>query len=131
VVWQKAVGHGFSGPVVADRKLILFHRLADNETVECLDARTGSPFWSFAYPTSYQDEFGFDHGPRATPAIAGERVADFASGKVKGLTEKEWKEETRRRLAESESVTAKVLAAKQVAATSKRTSKSPLRRLWR
>ena len=60
-----------------------------------------------------------------------QRIADFAPGKVKGLTEKEWKEETRRRLAESESVTAKVLAAKQVAATSKRTSKSPLRRLWR
>lgn len=83
VVWQKAVGHGFSGPVVADRKLILFHRLTDNETVECLDARTGSPIWSFAYPTSYQDEFGFDDGPRATPAIAGERVFTFgAEGKL-------------------------------------------------
>ena len=83
VVWQKAVGHGFSGPVVADRKLILFHRLTDNETVECLDARTGSPIWSFAYPTSYQDEFGFDDGPRATPAIAEERVFTFgAEGKL-------------------------------------------------
>jgi outer membrane protein assembly factor BamB len=79
VIWQKAVGHGFSGPVVADHKLILFHRLDDKETVECLDARTGSPIWSFAYPTSYQDEFGFDDGPRATPTIAGGRVYTFGA----------------------------------------------------
>lgn len=79
VVWQKEVGHGFSGPAVADHKLILFHRLADRETVECLDARTGNPVWSFAYPTSYQDEFGFDDGPRGTPAIAGGRVYTFGA----------------------------------------------------
>jgi outer membrane protein assembly factor BamB len=79
VIWQKAVGHGFSAPVVADHKLILFHRLDDKETVECLDARIGSPIWSFAYPTRYQDEFGFDDGPRATPTIAGGRVYTFGA----------------------------------------------------
>src|SRR3974377_982496 len=60
LVWQKGVGHGFSGPAVADHKLILFHRLADQETTECLDARTGKQIWMSAYPTSYQDDFGFD-----------------------------------------------------------------------
>jgi outer membrane protein assembly factor BamB len=79
VVWQEAVGHGFSGPVVADHKLILFHRLDDKETLECLDARTGSPMWRFAYPTRYQDEFGFDDGPRSTPTIAGGRVYTFGA----------------------------------------------------
>jgi outer membrane protein assembly factor BamB len=64
---------------VADHKLILFHRLDDKETVECLDARIGSPIWSFAYPTRYQDEFGFDDGPRATPTIAGGRVYTFGA----------------------------------------------------
>lgn len=92
MVWQKNVGQGFSGPAVADHKLILFHRLADQETVECLDAQTGKPIWNFAYPTAYQDDFGFDEGPRATPSIADGRVytygaegmlhcLDFASGK--------------------------------------------------
>jgi outer membrane protein assembly factor BamB len=92
VVWQKSVGQGFSGPAVADRKLILFHRLADQETVECLDTQTGKQLWNFAYPTAYQDDFGFDEGPRATPCIADGRVytygaegmlhcLDFASGK--------------------------------------------------
>jgi outer membrane protein assembly factor BamB len=79
VIWQKAIGHGFSGPVVASHKLILFHRLADQETVECLDARTGSLLWRFAYPTTYQDEFGFDDGPRATPTIAEGRVYTFGA----------------------------------------------------
>ena len=79
VIWQKTLGHGFSGPVVADHKLILFHRLADNETVECLDARTGSNIWSFAYPTHYQDDFGFDDGPRATPTINEGRVYTFGA----------------------------------------------------
>src|SRR5713101_5415886 len=53
VVWQKKVGEGFSAPAVAGDKLILFHRLDDKETVECLDARTGKPSWSFDYPTHY------------------------------------------------------------------------------
>lgn len=79
VVWQKGVGHGFSGPVVADHKLILFHRENAQEIVACLDARTGSPVWSFAYPTSYQDDFGFDDGPRATPSISGGRVYTFGA----------------------------------------------------
>jgi len=79
VVWQKPVGHGFSGPVVADHKLILFHRRLDQETVECLDARTGSPVWSFAYPTGYQDDFGFDDGPRAAPSITGGKVYTFGA----------------------------------------------------
>jgi outer membrane protein assembly factor BamB len=79
MIWQKEIGHGFSGPVVADHKLVLFQRRIDQETVECLDARTGSPIWNFAYPTSYQDEFGFDDGPRATPSIAAGRVYTFGA----------------------------------------------------
>ncbi len=69
-LWQKNVGNGFSGPVVADHKLILFHRLDDMEAVDCLEARTGKPLWHFEYPTAYVDDFGFDPGPRATPSIA-------------------------------------------------------------
>jgi outer membrane protein assembly factor BamB len=64
---------------VAEGKLILFHRVGDREAVECLNARTGEGFWSFTYPTAYQDEFGFDDGPRATPAIAEGRVYTFGA----------------------------------------------------
>jgi outer membrane protein assembly factor BamB len=74
LVWDKPVGQGFSGPAVASGKLILFHRREDKEIVECLDARTGKQLWSFAYPTHYRDDFGFDEGPRATPCLAEGRV---------------------------------------------------------
>lgn len=92
VVWQKPVGQGFSGPVVTQQKLVLFHRVDDKETVECLDARSGKQLWLFDYPTAYRDDFGFDEGPRATPSIAAGHVytygaegmlhcLDFATGK--------------------------------------------------
>ena len=74
VRWKKEAGQGFSGPVVARGRLILFHRQADQEIIDCMDARTGSNVWHFAGPTQYHDDFGFDEGPRATPAIADGKV---------------------------------------------------------
>jgi len=79
VVWRKSIGQGFSGPVVAHQKLILFHRVNDRETVECHDAKTGKQLWLFDYPTAYRDDFGFDEGPRATPSIADGRVYTFGA----------------------------------------------------
>lgn len=74
VRWKKETGEGFSGPVVAGGKLILFQRKTGEEIIDCLDAKTGGGLWHFAYPTHYQDDFGFDEGPRATPTIADGRV---------------------------------------------------------
>ena len=79
IAWQKKVGAGFSGPIVAAGKLIVFHRLGDQETVECLNAETGTPLWKFEYPTAYRDDFGFDEGPRATSAIADGKVYTFGA----------------------------------------------------
>jgi outer membrane protein assembly factor BamB len=92
-LWSKNVGAGFAGPAVAGDRLILFHRVNNRETVEAMDALSGKTIWSFDYPTSYRDDFGFDEGPRAVPVIASGRVfthgadgllhgIDFASGKM-------------------------------------------------
>ncbi len=70
VIWEKAVGAGFAGPAVVGDKLVLFHRVDNEEVVEALEASTGKALWKFAYPTSYRDDFGFDEGPRATPTVA-------------------------------------------------------------
>ena len=78
-LWQRTVGEGFAGPVVAAGKVIVFHRVGERETVECLDAKTGKESWKSDYPTRYRDDFGFDEGPRATPAIAGGRVFTFGA----------------------------------------------------
>ncbi len=84
VVWQKAVGQGYSGPVVAHGKLILFHRRGGEEIVEALDARDGKPLWTFPYPTSHVDQYpSGDTGPRGTPVVEGGRVFTFgAEGKL-------------------------------------------------
>ena len=79
ILWTKDVGQGFSGPVVSGGKLVLFHRLGDKETVECLDARTGNRIWIADYPTHYQDDFGFDEGPRATPTIVDGKIYTFGA----------------------------------------------------
>ncbi len=74
LLWEKEIGAGFSGPVIAGERLILFHRLENEEIVACLDAATGKQSWQFKYPTNYRDDFGFDEGPRSTPLIAGMHV---------------------------------------------------------
>jgi len=79
VVWRRPVGQGFSGPVVSKGKLILFHRIGNKEMIESLDAGTGKSFWTNGYPTAYRDDFGFDEGPRATPAISENRVYTFGA----------------------------------------------------
>jgi outer membrane protein assembly factor BamB len=101
-LWQKTIGTGFAGPVVAGDRLILFHRVNDEEVVDALDARTGAPRWHYAYRTTYRDDFGFDEGPRAVPVVAQNRVYTFgAEGQLHAIdfaTGKEiWGVDTARR----------------------------------
>ena len=86
VLWKKDVGAGFSSPVVSQGKLLLFHRKDGKEVLECLDAKTGAAVWIYESPTTYRDDFGFDEGPRSTPAIAGGRVFTFAGDLHWGLS---------------------------------------------
>jgi outer membrane protein assembly factor BamB len=93
VMWKQAVGRGFSGPVASGGRVVLFHRLRDKEVVDCLNAVDGRLLWRHEDRTAYEDDFGFDDGPRATPAVSGGRVyvlgaegvarcLDDASGKL-------------------------------------------------
>src|SRR5687767_8802743 len=79
VIWRKAIGAGFAGPVVVQGRVLVFHRLANQETLDALDARTGTAQWRYAYPTAYRDDFGFDEGPRAVPVVAGGIVYTFGA----------------------------------------------------
>ncbi|SRR5579864_6435856 len=86
LLWKLDVGQGFSAPVVARGRVILFHRRENQAIVESLDAATGKRLWSAAYPTGYRDDFGFDEGPRGAPAVAGERIYTFgAEGVLQAL----------------------------------------------
>src|SRR5882724_7655707 len=64
VLWQKSIGQGFSGPAVANGRVIMFHRLNDQETIDCFDSQPWTIFWSFNQEPAYHDDFVFDEGTR-------------------------------------------------------------------
>lgn len=80
VLWQKEVGEGFSAPVVAAGRLILFHRVGDEEIVECLDAANGKEVWKRRESTNYSDPLGKGDGPRSTPLIDDKHVYTLSPG---------------------------------------------------
>ncbi len=79
VLWRKGIGQGWSSPVVVSNRVLLFHRAGDNDVLECLNATNGAAVWRTDTPAEYRDDFGFDEGPRATPAISGGRVFTFSA----------------------------------------------------
>jgi outer membrane protein assembly factor BamB len=79
ILWHSPIGQGFSGPVVAEGKTILFHRIDKNEIVQCFDAESGKALWDFSYPSPFRDGIRVDDGPRATPAISEGKVYTFGA----------------------------------------------------
>ncbi len=64
-------------------RLVVFHRQANEEIVECLHAETGDPLWRYAYDSSFQDPYGYNNGPRCTPLLTEDRCFTFgAQGKL-------------------------------------------------
>lgn len=83
LVWEMPKGTGYSSPAVAGEKLVYFHRMHNREIVECLRAESGDKFWDFSYPTQFEDRYGYNNGPRASPVIDGDRVYTYgAEGKL-------------------------------------------------
>jgi outer membrane protein assembly factor BamB len=83
LVWEMKRGTGYASPSILGDHLVYLHRNDDEEIVECLKADSGERFWRFAYPTTYQDTYGYNNGPRASPVIDGEHVYTYgAQGKL-------------------------------------------------
>jgi outer membrane protein assembly factor BamB len=76
-VWECEKGEGYASPAIADGRLVLFHRVASRERVDCLDALTGQRFWTHEYEAEYRDDFGYNAGPRAGPVIRDGKVVTF------------------------------------------------------
>lgn len=86
VNWRFPVGAGFAGPVVADGRVFIFHRMGGECRLQALAARTGEVTWTYSYPATYEDSFGFDEGPRSCPTVAGPRVFAYgAEGMLVGV----------------------------------------------
>src|SRR5262249_25948262 len=93
IVWEVSRGSAYAAPAVAAGRVIHFHRVEDEEVVECLEAETGKRFWRVTTPVTYDDRYGYSNRPRCSPVIDGDRVytygvtgtlqcLDLASGQV-------------------------------------------------
>ena len=73
-MWTAKIGSGYAGPAVANGRVLLTDRIADQnlERVLCFDANTGKELWKYEYEPRYT--ISYPLGPRATPTVDGERV---------------------------------------------------------
>ena len=79
VVWEKSIGTGYSAPSVRDGKLVLHHRVGDEEVVEAFDALSGRSLWRHVYPCHFVDPYGYNNGPRCTPLLTSNRCFTFGA----------------------------------------------------
>ncbi len=86
VLWQATVGQGYSGPIVANGRMLLHHRPGDEDVVSAWDAASGKSLWRHSRPATFADDFGSDDGPRATPAVDRNQIVTFsADGRLTSL----------------------------------------------
>jgi outer membrane protein assembly factor BamB len=85
-VWSAPIGSGYAGPAVADGRVFVADRVADDSVAEnpvervlCFGAADGNPLWTHSYEAEY-GRLGYPLGPRATPTVDGDRV--YALGAV-------------------------------------------------
>jgi outer membrane protein assembly factor BamB len=83
LVWAIDVGTGYSAPSVRGDRLVLHHRPAGEEIIECFDAASGESLWTHSYPSRFRDPFGYNNGPRCTPLLTEDRCFTLgAEGKL-------------------------------------------------
>lgn len=79
ILWKKMIGTGYSAPSVQGSRLVLHHRLGDEEIVEALDTTTGETLWKKSTPTQFIDPFGYNNGPRCSPLLTADRCYTFGA----------------------------------------------------
>jgi outer membrane protein assembly factor BamB len=79
VMWKRALGEGYSSPVVENNVLYTMYGKSREEVVLAANAETGATLWEHANPMTFQsDAPEMGNGPYATPLIVGNRL--FTTG---------------------------------------------------
>lgn len=73
-MWSVEIGAGYSGPAVANGRVYVTDRIAEEnlERVLCFAAEDGREIWKRQYTAPYS--ISYPLGPRATPTVDGDRV---------------------------------------------------------
>ncbi len=72
-VWKQSVGTGYSAPSVLGDKIVVHHRLGDQEIVSCRATKDGSEIWQYSYSSDFEDPYGYNNGPRSSPVLTADR----------------------------------------------------------
>jgi outer membrane protein assembly factor BamB len=80
VVWKRALGEGYSAPVVEHGVLYTMYGRPNTEVVLAANAETGQTLWEQASPMNFVSDAGREmgNGPYASPLIVGDRL--FTAG---------------------------------------------------
>ena len=71
--WKAKLGIGFSSVAISDGLVYASGNANDQDTLHCLDAKTGKSIWTFSYAQKLDPNL-YEGGPNATPTIAGKTV---------------------------------------------------------
>lgn len=77
--WRYPLGSGYAGAAVVGRHVVVFHRVGDQERVECLNAETGRSLWRADFPAMYRGGIDPDTGPRCVPLVVQDTVYAFGA----------------------------------------------------
>lgn len=72
-------GSGYSGAAVSDGKVMLFHRIENEDLLECLDLETGDTLWTTSFKARFSPTVTPDNGPRCVPLIVKSNVIVFSA----------------------------------------------------
>lgn len=72
-VWQREIGIGFSSVSIVNHRLYTMGHADGQETIWCLDSRTGEVLWTHSYEAELNDNL-YEGGPGSTPTIHGDTV---------------------------------------------------------
>lgn len=90
--WEIPIGKGYSSVVGNSSRIIIHHRINDEELVQCLDLNDGGVIWTTRNRVDFAPKFQYTSGPIPTPIVHEGKVftcgatgeiqcLDFESGK--------------------------------------------------
>lgn len=73
LVWKQDIGTGYSAPSVLGDRLVIHHRIGDEEIVSCRSVDDGAELWQYTSPSEFRDPYGYNNGPRCSPVLTPDR----------------------------------------------------------
>lgn len=78
-LWERPIGSGYAGAAIVGERVYIFHRVGDEEILECLRLSDGTSLFRDASPTSFTPQVGEENGPLCVPVVHQDRVITYGA----------------------------------------------------